>query len=207
MTELAVPLPVWADIGAGDLEWARLMLASGRAGRMVCVEKAPRPFARAERRARGDGRIRVLLGDGLGALPAELGAIEGAGIGGLGGRTIAAILTDAARLDRLPRYLVVAPTHGLRIVCEHLEGLGYRRLRERWVPEGSHVRWVALWAHASAGGECTRPFWPGPPVAGGRDGREEALCIRAVCEKLRAVHRSRAGAPADLPCREEDARL
>lgn len=206
MTDLAVPLPVWADIGAGDLEWARLMLAAGRAGRMVCVEKAPGPFARAKQRARHDGRIRVILGDGFGALPDEPEDMGGAGMGGLGGRTIAAIVRDGAMGNRLPRYLVVAPTHGLRALCAQLESVGYRLLRTRWVPEGSHVRWVALWEREPGGQRLVLPVRDAFP-AGRSDAQDEALFARAACEKWRTVQRSKGAMPADLPCGDEEAWL
>lgn len=207
MTTLATELACWADIGAGDLEWARSMLQAGRAEHMVCVEKAAGAFERARVRARTDGRITLLQGDGFSPLLASGIDPSGVGLAGMGGRTIREILLGGIAQGACPTYLLLAPAADADLAITAALALGYTVLRWRWVPEGSRLRLVVMLGNqlavAGAGavsgpaalGRATkipagprsrgeesetepRPWWR---LAGSRD----PLTARAVCDARR----------------------
>lgn len=129
-----------ADIGAGDLELARLLLACGRAESVVAVERAEGAWRRAVERARGDGRLEVRRGDGLD--PVRAGEAEAAVLAGLGGTAIARIVQRAAvrRPPVLPPFLVISPTSQPEAALAAACVAGYAPERGAVVPEGRHLR-------------------------------------------------------------------
>jgi tRNA A22 N-methylase len=129
-----------ADIGAGDLELARLLLARGRAESVVAVERAEGAWRRAVERARGDGRLEVRRGDGLD--PLRAGEAGVAVLAGLGGTAIARIVQRAAvrRPAVLPPFLVIGPTSQPEAAVAAARAAGYAPERATVVPEGRHLR-------------------------------------------------------------------
>jgi tRNA (adenine22-N1)-methyltransferase len=185
LEHLAALVPVSvavADIGAGDLALARLMLARGRAGRVVAVELGAGAYARACARAARDGRIDVRHGDGF--APVAAGEVGAAVVAGLGGAAIARILRRAAAAadPALPPTLVLAPTGRAGMVRAALADLGYRIDREVLVAEGSYLRVLvrAIRTVAAAGADA------GPPPRGGE--LEVGRLVLAECDALRAAY-------------------
>jgi hypothetical protein len=120
------------------------MLCAGRAGRMICVEKAAGAYGRARQRAATEGRITLLKGDGFAPLAAHGLHPRGVGMGGMGAATMSRILALAHSIKTLPEFLLLAPTGNPDAVLGTALELGYSALRWRWVPEGSRLVLVSL---------------------------------------------------------------
>lgn len=140
MVHVAPDLPVWADIGAGDLEFAKAMLAFGKAARVLCVDRAPGAVARAWDRARGDGRLCVVRGDGFTPLLGK--RFDGAAMAGYGGRAMDRVLRIGAEMKLLPDVLLLAPSSEPDLPVDRTRSLGYDVVRWTWVPEGPRLRLV-----------------------------------------------------------------
>lgn len=145
---------VVADIGAGDLDLARLALARGRAGHVIAVERAKGAYERALARSAGDGRVQVRLGDGFD--PIGSGEVGAAVLAGMGGAAMAGILLRARRHDAaaLPPRLVLGPTSDAGAVRSALFVCGFRDVADTVVVEGRRLRVVI---RAERGGAGARP--------------------------------------------------
>jgi len=93
-----------ADIGADHALLPRYLLTSGRARRVVVVEKHPGPYQRS-RQALAGYPAEVRLGNGLSALAA--GEVDSLSISGMGALAMVAIL--GAYPERLPEQLALQP--------------------------------------------------------------------------------------------------
>jgi tRNA (adenine22-N1)-methyltransferase len=114
-----------ADVGAGDGQLARHLVARGH--RVVATERTRGPF---ERLRAQSPDLDCRLGDGLSVIaPAE---VEGVVLAGMGGRTIARLLSDAmatrpAVLAGL-RWLVLQPQQDVDRLVGWLGTEGFRTL-------------------------------------------------------------------------------
>lgn len=144
IVDLLPTVGVVADIGAGDLDLARLVLARGRAGRVIAVERAFGAYMRAARRAAGDARLDLRRGDGF--EPVRAGEADAAVLAGLGGRAIARILRRAcvAAGESLASTIVVAPNADEAAARAALSGCGLVVVEEALVAEGTRVRPILL---------------------------------------------------------------
>ncbi len=210
MVELLPTTDVVADVGAGDLDLARLLLACGRAGRVIAIERAAGAHARAARRAAADGRIELRLGDGLEPVqPREAGA---AVIAGLGGRAIARVLRRAAEPGRgyVPPVVLAAPNADEMAALSALAAAGLTLVADRLVAEGARIRPIFL--------AMRRPSAEGRPDGRGEvlapDAREcandaDALRAAYAAERVTAWRRALAGSEGERAqaLREAIARL
>lgn len=151
LVDLAPELAAWADIGAGDLAWAKRMLVSGKAAQVLCVEKAPGAYARARERARHDGRLTVFHGDGF--EPLQGARFDGAAMAGFGGRAMERVLRIGNGLVMLPDVLLLGPATEPELPVKRACALGYRVVRWAWAPEGSRLRLLVRLEKAHAQGE------------------------------------------------------
>jgi tRNA (adenine22-N1)-methyltransferase len=110
-----------ADVGAGDGQLARELTARGR--RVVATERGPGPFERL--RAASPG-LDCRMGEGLDVLsPAE---VEGVVLAGMGGHTIARILSASPAVVRELGWLVLQPQQHASRLADWLTGAGFRTL-------------------------------------------------------------------------------
>ena len=93
---------VHADIGSDHAQLPRYLLASGRAKRIIAVEKTRPPFERSQRALRGLAAD-VRLGDGLAPLAAS--EVDSLSVCGVGAHKILKIF--ARQPDKLPPKLVL----------------------------------------------------------------------------------------------------
>lgn len=101
---------VHADIGSDHAALPIWLLRSGRAGRVVIVEKTAGPLGVARLAVQQAGiqdRAELRLGDGLAPLAA--GELESVSLTGMGTRTVLGILERARAAGQLPAALVVQP--------------------------------------------------------------------------------------------------
>lgn len=122
---------VVADVGTGDGRLAVALLGRGYARRVIATERVPGPLAAAAHMVRAagmEGCIELRLGDGLGALrPGEAQVIVIAGMGGL---SIATILSRAEALARACPRLVLQPLKDPAPVRRQLRRSGFGIVRE-----------------------------------------------------------------------------
>lgn len=117
-----------ADIGADHALLPRYLLLSGRAQRVIVVEKNPGPWENS-RRALAGLAAEVRLGDGLGALePAESDSLS---LCGMGARLMVKILS--AHPDRLPPRLVLQPNDSALPLRRWALEAGYALVNEQMV--------------------------------------------------------------------------
>ena len=124
---------VHADIGSDHARLPIALLRSGRAGRVIVVEKHPGPaevaraaLATADLAARSE----VRLGDGF--APLAPGEVESASLTGLGARTILGILERAG--ERLPPTLVLQSNDSAEPLRRWALGAGYHLRAEALAP-------------------------------------------------------------------------
>ena len=125
-----------ADIGTGHALLPVHLVRKGVVSRVIAVEKASGPAAAARRTVAAAGlgdRIEVRLGRGLEPLTAgEAGAIV---IAGMGGETIAGILSAGMTVARAAGVLVVQPMTRVAFLRRWLARNGWRITAEALVAE------------------------------------------------------------------------
>lgn len=106
IARMVPPGRVVADVACDHGRLARALLDAGAPG-VIATDLRPAPLARARRALAGCPGAETRLGDGLAPLrPGEAGVIV---LAGLGGRTIAKVLTAAPACVRAARRLVLQP--------------------------------------------------------------------------------------------------
>ncbi|GGR02616.1 class I SAM-dependent methyltransferase [Deinococcus ruber] len=149
---------VHADIGSDHAELPIALLTSGRAGRVVVVEKTPPPLAVARQaigRAGLLARAELRLGDGF--APIAPGEVHSASITGMGQRTILGILDRAA--ERLPAALILQPNDGAELLRQWARMQGWWLTAETLTP--GFWRYPVLRLDRRAGPD---PAYDGLPV-------------------------------------------
>ncbi|WP_407569568.1 tRNA (adenine(22)-N(1))-methyltransferase [Deinococcus altitudinis] len=124
------------DIGSDHASLPIWLLQSGRAGRVIVVEKTPGPLEVARRaltQAGVSGRAELRLGDGLEPLhpAASQGELESVSLTGMGARTMLGILERGRAAGRVPAALVVQPNDGAGLLRGWARAHGYRLVAER----------------------------------------------------------------------------
>ncbi len=184
---------VLADIGAGDLDLARLALACGRAARVVAVERSAGAFHRARERAASDGRIDLRQGDGFD--PVRPGETQAAVLAGLGGRAVARIVVRARDDGRgaLPPFILAAPNADALAAVAALHACGFALVGTALVAEGPRLRPLVLARRGALGTEGSGA--PGGEVGGQpAQGTGAALWAAYVTERVTAWRRQLPGA-------------
>lgn len=117
-----------ADIGADHALLPRYLLLSGRAQRVIVVEKNPGPWENSRRALEGLW-AEVRLGDGLG--PLEPGEADSLSLCGMGARLMVKILS--AYPHRLPPRLVLQPNDSALPLRRWALQAGYALVKEQMV--------------------------------------------------------------------------
>lgn len=157
------PCGLGADIGADHALLPCHLLEQGVCERMILTDLSPKALSRAgaEVRRRGlENRVSLRCGDGLSVLREKCGCIS---VTGMGGRTIAAMLTEGR--ERLLGAVLVICAHTEQAetrLC--LRDIGYRIVREEPCVCAGHA--YVIW-RAEPGREA--PYTP-----------EEAQCGRLL---------------------------
>ncbi|MDR2357828.1 MAG: class I SAM-dependent methyltransferase [Oscillospiraceae bacterium] len=139
------------DVGTDHGRVPVYLAASGYPGDIYASDINVRPLSRARELARAygvDGRITFLLGDGLDVVCA--GDADTVIIAGMGGETIARILSGAGRLYG-GVSLVLQPQTKLWRLCDWLDGGGYR-VADASLAEDANRVYPVLLARAGQGG-------------------------------------------------------
>ncbi|WP_407540950.1 tRNA (adenine(22)-N(1))-methyltransferase TrmK [Deinococcus radiomollis] len=123
-----------ADIGSDHATLPIWLLKSGRADRVIVVEKTTGPLEVARRavtQAGLSGRTELRLGDGLEPLLTH--ELESVSLTGMGARTMLGILERGRAAGRVPAVLVVQPNDGAGLLRSWARTHGYRLVAERMV--------------------------------------------------------------------------
>ena len=191
-----------ADIGTDHAYLPTSLLLRGRSPRAIAADLRPGPLERARATAMRygcEGRMDFRLCDGLtGIGPEECGCVV---IAGMGGETIAHILSAAPWTRREDLPLILQPMSTQRELRAYLTEHGYRIASEHLVREGDTIYVVML-----ARGGKSPSFTPGELWAG-RQGKDplRAVYLEGLMGKLdRALSGlGRAQDPSQLARREE----
>lgn len=159
VAEQVTPGSVAVDVGADHALLTIHLLASGRCPRVIAVEKAAGPLARAGLALAGVEGVDLRRGDGL--EPLAPGEADVAVMAGIGGTTIAAILARAPR--KVPR-LVLQPMTGAARLRGWLAGHGFRVTGEDLVADGGKL-YPVLVAEPEGPGDGRTSY---PPLDGFR---------------------------------------
>lgn len=136
-----------ADVGAGD---GQLALELARRGlRVVATERTPASLARLQGAAPS---LDCRLGEGL--APLSAGEVEGAVLAGLGGRSIAGLLSRGRPVHLGLRWLVLQPQDRAHELEQGLEG--YTVCFGGWVVQGRRLYRVIRAVRASPAGPALR---------------------------------------------------
>ena len=143
-----------ADIGT-DHGLLALWLKANGANSVVAADLRPGPLEAARRSAREYGmekELSFVLSDGFEKLDTE--ALDLAVIAGMGGETIAAILSRLSPAERAHIRLVLQPQSKEEELCRALEELGYSLARAAAVRDAGRL-YVAFSArYTGPGAEC-----------------------------------------------------
>jgi tRNA (adenine22-N1)-methyltransferase len=131
-----------ADVGAGDGQLA--LALSGRGLHVIATERAAGPFQRLRRLA---GGLECRLGEGLD--PLREGEVEGVVLAGMGGPTIARVLSRGAVVARRLSWLVLQPQQRAHQLERWLAAHGYEIMRAEWAIQGHRLYRVLLVAPES----------------------------------------------------------
>ena len=126
-----------ADVGAGDGQLARELTARGC--RVVATERSRGPF---ERLRAGSPGLDCRMGEGLDVLgPSE---VEGVVLAGMGGHTIARILSASPAAVRELGWLVLQPQQHPSQLADWLADAGFRMLAVQQAAERGRCYTVLL---------------------------------------------------------------
>lgn len=140
VADLVPALRCVADIGSDHALLPLYLIEKGIAQRAIAVEKARGPAATARRAVAAAGmeeRIEVRVGEGLSSLSA--GEAEVVVIAGMGGETIAAILTAGATVARTARLVITQPMNRAAFFRHWLTQNGWRICAEGLAKERKHL--------------------------------------------------------------------
>ncbi|WP_424950666.1 class I SAM-dependent methyltransferase [Deinococcus sp.] len=124
--------PLHADIGSDHASLPLWLLHSGRAERVVIVEKTAGPLEVARRAVAQAGlhqRADLRLGDGL--EPLRTSELESVSLTGMGARTMLGILERGRATGRVPAALVAQPNDAPGLLRAWARAQGYGLVAER----------------------------------------------------------------------------
>lgn len=127
--------PLHADIGSDHAALPIFLLRSGRADRVIVVEKTAGPLSVARQAIAAAGlsdRAELRLGDGLAGLTGE--ELNSVSLTGLGQRTVLGILERGLDAGRAPGTVVAQPNDGAGRLRAWAAGHGYWLLAETLAP-------------------------------------------------------------------------
>lgn len=134
------PGAVVADIGTDHALLPAYLTASGRCPRAIAVERRPGPLAAAARTLTAlglEGRVELRRGDGLHALaPGEVDAVV---LAGLGGQTIAAIISARPDVAVTVRRWVLQPMRGEAALRAWLRQAGWQVVEQGTVSSRGRI--------------------------------------------------------------------
>ena len=205
VADLVPPQTRFVDVGTDHAYLPAYLIQKGIIPSAVASDLRKGPLERARQTAERcgvTGRMSFRLGNGLERVqPEEAQTIA---IAGMGGETIAAILSAAPWCRLGERTLLLQPMSGLPELRAWLQRGGYRIVRERLCREGDAIYTIL---HVTAGE--TPPLtpaerWAGSRAAAGADPLRPALLERLLARVERALagicHSAR---PEDIPCKTE----
>jgi tRNA (adenine22-N1)-methyltransferase len=180
-----------ADIGSDHASLPIWLLQSGRAGRVIVVEKTSGPLEVARQALTRAGlleRAELRLGDGLEPLyPAESGAepgaeLESVSLTGMGARTMLGILERGWASGRVPAVLVVQPNDGAGLLRGWARKRGYLLVAESMASGFWRYPVLRLERHGGSTGS------PGLDRDAAYDGLPEAAALWYGPHLLRQAH-------------------
>jgi tRNA (adenine22-N1)-methyltransferase len=118
-----------ADVGAGDGQLARYLAARGL--RVIATERSAGSFQRLVAASPG---LDCRIGEGLSVLDPE--EVEGVVLAGMGGRTIAGILSSSPAVAGALGWLLLQPQQRAPELATWLRGARYRTLSADEAVEG-----------------------------------------------------------------------
>ena len=163
ITEMLGSCGCVADIGTDHGLIPIYMVLSGMAEKAILSDIAKGPLARAEENLAlycdpSDDRFSLRLGAGLDSLePAEA---DGIIIAGMGGETIAEILSESPDIARSAKRLVLQPRTKCSLLRRWLDSEGYSITEERLAEENGHIAQI-LTAVPEANAEGSERFSEG----------------------------------------------
>ena len=164
-----------ADIGSDHASLPIRLLRTGRAGRVVIVEKTAGPLAVARQavaKAGLQGQAELRLGDGLS--PLQPGELESVSLTGMGARTMLGILERGRAQGQVPAALVLQPNDAAGLLRAWARPHGYWLVAEAMAPGFWRYPVLRLEQH------------PGPDPA--YEGLPEAAALSSGPWLLRQAH-------------------